>query len=146
MSKGKVGKLFTKIKLPEKVKVGVGMAGLKIKKHSPEILLGLGFVSMGAAIISAVRSAREHDMLLADHEERLEAAKCEYVIPDEYDIEAEMLIAALRGKEIDVETEEIIEEEIIEEVEDLEELEEVVEEEITFIGSILNFIFGLING
>lgn len=89
MSKGKVGKLFTKIKLPEKVKVGVGMASLKVKKHSPEILLGLGFVSMGAAIISAVRSAREHDQLIADHEERLEAAKCEYVIPDEYDIIAE---------------------------------------------------------
>lgn len=89
MSKGKVAKLFTKIKLPEKVKVGVGMASLKVKKHSPEILLGLGFVSMGAAIISAVRSAREHDQLIADHEERLEAAKCEYVIPDEYDIIAE---------------------------------------------------------
>ena len=37
----------------------------------------------------------------------------------------------VEDEEIDIETEEIIEEEIIEEVEDLEELEEVVEEEST---------------
>ena len=59
----------------------------------------------------------------------------ETVLPDSVEILPPKVIIEEDGdvieEEIDVETEEIIEEEIIEEVEDLEELEEVVEEEST---------------
>ena len=81
--------VLKKIKVPEKWSRAAGIGVLKIKEASPEILLGAGVICMGAAIVSAVKAARQHDYILADHEERLEAAKCEYVIPDEYDIVAE---------------------------------------------------------
>ena len=74
------------MKLPEKVTRLAGKGWLKVRKRSPELLFGLGVLSMGGAIVSAVKAARRHDQIIAEHETNLEEAKMEYIIPDEYDI------------------------------------------------------------
>ena len=61
----------------------LGMNGLKLKEKSPEILMVVGVVTGGAAIVSAVFAGRKLDMLVADHEERVEAAKAEVVVDPE---------------------------------------------------------------
>lgn len=61
-----------------------GKTGLKIKKYSPEILLAVGVVTEVAAIVSAVKAAKNHDQIIADHEDRLEIAKLGYT-PEELD-------------------------------------------------------------
>ena len=62
-----------------------GTTGLKIKKASPEILLGLGIISFGGAIVSAVMAAKNHEQIIADHEDRLEIAKLGYDPEEFYD-------------------------------------------------------------
>lgn len=61
----------------------LGMNGLKLKEKSPEILMVVGVVTGGAAIVSAVFAGRKLDMLLSDHEDRVEAAKAEVVVDPE---------------------------------------------------------------
>ena len=78
-------------KLPEKLTTGLGMAKLKISAASPEILLGLGIVTMGGAVVAAVIAARHHDELIADHEGRLEEAKANYILPDVEDDELDIV-------------------------------------------------------
>ena len=80
----KLGRLS--IKVPEKVGNLMGISNLKLKNASPEIFLGLGIAFMGGAIVTAIRAARRHDQIIADHEGQLEEAKCEYIIPDDSEI------------------------------------------------------------
>lgn len=65
----------------------MGMKGLKLKEASPEILLGIGIITMGGAVVSGIMAARHHDEIIDDHNERLEAAKAEYLYPEDYDEE-----------------------------------------------------------
>ena len=58
----------------------VGMANLKIRNASPEIFLGLGIVTMVGAVVAGAMAARNHDDIVADHNDRLTAAKAETVI------------------------------------------------------------------
>ena len=65
----------------------MGMKGLKLKEASPEILLGLGIITMTGAVVSGIMAARHHDEIIDDHNERLEEAKAEYLYPEDYDEE-----------------------------------------------------------
>ena len=60
----------------------VGMARLKVSKFSPEIFLGLGLATMAGAVISGIMAARNHDDIIASHNERLEEAKAEVVVTE----------------------------------------------------------------
>lgn len=75
-----------KIRMPERVTRFACRAGLTIKKKSPEILFCVGTASFIGAIISAVIASKEHDEILFEHEEMLEDAKNEYLIPDDLEI------------------------------------------------------------
>lgn len=66
-----------------KVSEFMGITGLKIKEASPEILLGGGIILMGGAVVTGIIAARKHDMVIAEHEEALEEAKCSYILPEE---------------------------------------------------------------
>ena len=77
-------------KLPEKLSLGIGMTKLKIQAASPEILLGLGIVTMGGAVVAGIIAARHHDEIIADHEGRLEEAKANYILPDAEEDEFEI--------------------------------------------------------
>lgn len=60
-----------------------GLKGLKLKEASPEILLGFGLVTMGAAVVSGIMAARHHDEIMTDHFDRLDTAKAEYIISED---------------------------------------------------------------
>lgn len=81
------------MKLPEKLTRAAGKTWLAVKRRSPEILFFCGTASFVAAIVSAVKASSEADQILADHEGRLEEAKCEYIFPEDdgYEIEVEAL-------------------------------------------------------
>ena len=83
----KLGKF--ELRVPEKVSGIIGMGSLKLREASPEILLGAGILCMGGAIVTAVRAARKHDYIVVNHEEQLEEAKCEYIIPDDYEVDVD---------------------------------------------------------
>lgn len=78
-------KMKFKVKVPAKISRFANKAVLEVKKKSPEILFCVGVVSFGAAIASAVKASRKADYILAEHEEDLEVAKCQFVVPDEYE-------------------------------------------------------------
>lgn len=78
-------KMKFKVKVPAKISRFANKAVLEVKKKSPEILFCVGVVSFGAAIVSAVKASRKADYILAEHEEDLEVAKCQFVVPDEYE-------------------------------------------------------------
>ena len=78
-------KMKFKVKVPAKISRFANKAVLEVKKKSPEILFCVGVVSFGAAIVSAVKASRKADYILAEHEEDLEVAKCEFVVPDDYE-------------------------------------------------------------
>ena len=74
-----------KVKVPAKISRFANKALLAVKKKSPEILFCVGVASFGAAIVSAVKASRKADYILAEHEEDLEVAKCQFVVPDDYE-------------------------------------------------------------
>lgn len=74
-----------KVKVPAKISRFANKAVLAVKKKSPEILFCVGVASFGTAIVSAVKASRKADYILAEHEEDLEVARCEFVVPDEYE-------------------------------------------------------------
>lgn len=65
----------------------LGMTGLKIKERSPELLLGLGLITMAGAVVSGILAAKHHDEVMDDHFERIASAKAEYLYPEDYDPE-----------------------------------------------------------
>ena len=69
------------------LKEKAGMAVLKTKAASPEILLFGGLVCMGGAVITGIMASRKHDQIIADHEERLEEAKAGIILPEAADSE-----------------------------------------------------------
>ena len=62
---------------------GVGITGLRVKQYSPEILLVVGIVSMGAAVVAAVFASKNDEDILTDHAERLEKAKEKTIVTEE---------------------------------------------------------------
>lgn len=70
----------------ESAKRGLSMFGLKVKKHSPEILAATGVVTFGATIFTACKATRELDEVLDKAQERID--KChkikegELVLPE----------------------------------------------------------------
>lgn len=76
------------MKLPEKLTRAAGKCWLTVKRKSPEILFACGTVSFGMALYSVVKASSKADQLIADHEGRLEEAKCEYVLPENLEYEA----------------------------------------------------------
>lgn len=76
------------MKLPEKLTRAAGKCWLTVKRKSPEILFTCGTVSFGMALYSVVKASSKADQLIADHEGRLEEAKCEYVLPENLEYEA----------------------------------------------------------
>ena len=68
-----------------KVSNMAGKTGIKIKQASPEILLVAGIGFMGAAVISGILAARHHDEIIDDHNERLDAAKADTILPEAAD-------------------------------------------------------------
>lgn len=53
----------------------VNRAGLKVKKHSPEILLAMGIVSFIATVITASKATLKIDEVLAEDSEKLDSCK-----------------------------------------------------------------------
>ena len=49
----------------------IGKGKLACKKHSPEILLVVGLISGGAALVTAVKSTLEADEIIGKHEEKI---------------------------------------------------------------------------
>lgn len=84
-----------KLKVPQKVSYLYSNVKIQAKIHSPEILLACGITSMVGAVIFAAKATRKVDQIMADHEERLNAAKAEIVIPDDREI------AVLEASEVD---------------------------------------------
>lgn len=69
------------------LKEKAGMAELKIKAASPEILLVGGLVCMAGAVVTAVIASRKHDEIMDEHMERLEEAKASVILPEAVDEE-----------------------------------------------------------
>lgn len=63
------------MKLIDKVVSNMGMAGLKLKANSPELLLAAGILTMGGALVCAWQAGRKTDHIMADHLDRVEDAK-----------------------------------------------------------------------
>lgn len=53
----------------------IGKGKLTCKKYSPEILLALGIISGGAALITAIKSTLDVEEIIDDHIERIEKRK-----------------------------------------------------------------------
>lgn len=76
----------------DKVTRAVCTAGMKLQKHSPEILVGLGIIGFGGTVILACRATLHAEEILDRHAERMELAeKAEQVAEpeDNYDIQKE---------------------------------------------------------
>lgn len=58
---------FFKI-VPEPIKIQASKAGMKLYKHSPEILLGVGIVGIGTGVVLACRATLKADEVLDDFE------------------------------------------------------------------------------
>lgn len=61
-----------------------GRTGLKLQKHSPEILLGVGIVGMGVSVVLACRSTLRAHEVLEKHEEEKEAIAKACEVDKEY--------------------------------------------------------------
>lgn len=86
--------------LKENVSTFVGMTGLKIRAASPEICLGLGLATMAGAVVAGIMAAKNHDMIIADHEDRLAEAKAEVIISEDPESGEEVEVTREK-KEID---------------------------------------------
>lgn len=69
------------------LKEKAGMAELKIKAASPEILLVSGLALMAGAVVTAVIASRKHDEIMDEHMESLEEAKASVILPEAADEE-----------------------------------------------------------
>lgn len=67
------------------IKEKAGMAELKIKAASPEILLVGGLVCMAGAVVTAVIASRKHDDIMDEHMDRLEEAKASVILSEATD-------------------------------------------------------------
>lgn len=61
--------------IPKSVSKAVGRQTLKIQKHSPKILLGVGIVGFGATVVTASMATLKVSDILEDHMEANQAAK-----------------------------------------------------------------------
>ena len=60
-----------------------GLNGLAIREHLPEVYGVAGGVCLFGAVVTAVIAGRKHDKVLEDHVARVEAAKADYILPEE---------------------------------------------------------------
>lgn len=61
--------------IPNSVRKAVGRQSLKLQKHSPKILLGVGIVGFGATVVTASMATLKVSDILEEHMEANEAAK-----------------------------------------------------------------------
>ena len=55
----------------------------KVEQSSPEILLGLGIISLLGAVVSSAIAGRKNDEILEDHLNRVEEAKVEVIVTED---------------------------------------------------------------
>jgi hypothetical protein len=68
-------KLKLATKVVEKVGPKIGKIALKAQKHSPEILLGVGIVGIGACVVLACKSTMKLEEVIDEHKNAVEKVK-----------------------------------------------------------------------
>lgn len=71
--------------IPKSVSKAVGRQTLKLQKHSPKILLGVGIIGFGATVVTASMATLKVSDILEEHMEANEAAKDLFEQEEEYD-------------------------------------------------------------
>ena len=93
----------------ETVIVAVNRAGLVLRKHSPEILMGLGFVSFVGTVVLASKAALKSEEIVAEYKNRMDIVnkaeehveKGEVHMPEDYDPRKEKAaVAAVAVKDL----------------------------------------------
>lgn len=93
----KVGNIINKFgkKTVNKITRTKARAGLKLKKHSPEIFLALGIVSFGGTVVLACKATLSADDILEHHKKKMkdinEAAKIAEENPDDYEYDTTIM-------------------------------------------------------